>query len=202
MIINHKQCPESVEGQELVVKGAFRCIFGDTTDPGVEIFRRLKKDWSSLTINYSSLEILDLPALPDWVKAEAEAVHEWCQEALKKHTFPRGDYLELLKLTYVFLGGELPGFQISILGPDSHARWMGKCIGALKIGLLGSQWQGLGEEDRKKMRDFAIFVSVIYVRHWFETPLATCAARLDLRLYGNILRYRKINGTLAFKVRN
>ena len=112
-----------MEGQELVVKGAFRCIFGDTTDPGVEIFRRLKKDWSSLTINYSSLEILDLPALPDWMKAEAEAVLEWCQEALKKQTFPRGDYLELLKLTYVFLGGELPGFYISILGPDSHARW-------------------------------------------------------------------------------
>ena len=79
---------------------------------------------------------------------------------------------------------------------------MEKCIGALKIALIGKQWQGLNEEDRNKMRDFATFVSVIYVRHWFQSPLANCAARLDLTLYGNIFRYRKINGTLAFKVWN
>ena len=79
---------------------------------------------------------------------------------------------------------------------------MEKCIGALKIALIGKQWQGLNEEERRKMRDYATFVAVIYVRHWFQSPLANCAARLDLTLYGNILRYRKINGTLAFKVRN
>ena len=59
---------------ELVVKGGFKCIFSDTTDPGVEIFRHLKKEWSSLAINYSSLDVLDLPTLPDWMKAEVEAV--------------------------------------------------------------------------------------------------------------------------------
>ena len=67
---------------------------------------------------------------------------------------------------------------------------MEKCIGALKIALIGKQLQGPGEEDSKKMRDYAIFVSVIYIKHWFKTPLATCAVRHDLTLYGNILRYK------------
>ena len=182
------------------MKGAFKCIFGETTDPGVEIFRRMKKDWGTLTINYAALEVLQLESLPDWMKNEAEDVLGWCQEALSNQTFPRGDYLELLKLTIVFLGGEVPGFLFSILGLDSHARWMSKDIGALKIALIGNQWQGLGEEDKMKIRDFATFVAVLYVRHWFQTPLSAAAARLDLTLYGNILQYRKVNGKIAFEV--
>ena len=77
---------------------------------------------------------------------------------------------------------------------------MSKCIGALKIALLGNQWQGLGEDDRRKIRKFATFVAVLYVRHWFQTPLSAAAARLDLTLYGNILCYRHVDGKIAFEV--
>ena len=104
-------------------------------------------------------------------------------------------------MTILFLGGQIPGFKFSIPGPDSHARWMGKCIGALKIALLGRQWQRLGEEEERQIRQFATFVAVIYVKYWLQSPLPTAAPRLDLTLYDNILQYRKVNATIALKVR-
>jgi len=54
---------------------------------------------------------------------------------------PREDYLELLRLCLIFLGGGSDGTDIQFRAPGAmhHARWMAKAIYALKIVLFQDQ---------------------------------------------------------------
>ena len=121
---------------ELHAKRFVQGIFGQTQDPGVALYRRLKASWNSITIDYDNLQRLDFRSLPKWMQEERLNVLDWAQGELAKKTFPRADYKELLELTIVCLGGDIPGFQFRQPGPDHHARWMSKCIYILKLSLL------------------------------------------------------------------
>lgn len=50
----------------------------------------------------------------------ADEVIEWGSELIENDTFPRSDYLELLQLTVLFLGGSV--FPFSIRKPGSIKR--------------------------------------------------------------------------------
>ena len=89
---------------ELHLKHAFIEIFGVTKDPGVSLFRRLKSEWNSITVDYDNLSVLDLGSLPEWVQKEGSEVLDWAIKELENNTFPREDYKELLLLTIKSLG--------------------------------------------------------------------------------------------------
>jgi len=57
------------------------------------------------------------------------------------HQQPREDYLELLRLCLIFLGGGFDVMDIQFRAPGAmhHARWMAKVIYALKIVLFQDQ---------------------------------------------------------------
>ena len=121
---------------ELHIKRVLQGIFGQSKDPGVALFRRLKSSWHSLEIDYDNLHKLDFSSVPQWMQEEARVVLDWAVKELDKNTWPRADYKELLELTIVCLGGNVPGFKFTFPGPDHHARWMSKCIYILKLSLL------------------------------------------------------------------
>ena len=121
---------------ELHMGTVVHVVTGNTNDPGVKLFRRLKKEWSQLHIDLEDLVLFDTSHLEDALQAEAEAVLGWAQEQLLAKTWPREDYKELLELLIVSLGGTVPGFSFKIPGADHHARWMSKAIYYLKIRLL------------------------------------------------------------------
>ena len=121
---------------ELHLKRVIQGITGQTKDPGMALFRRLKSQWYSLEINYEDLCKFDFSTVPGWMQVEGMEVLAWAERELVKKTWPRADYQELLKLTIICLGGTIDGFQFNLPGPDHHARFMSKCLYFLKIKLL------------------------------------------------------------------
>ena len=174
---------------ELHLKRVVQGVTGQTKDPGVSMFRRLKSSWHSIDIDYEHLFKFDYSSVPEWMVEEGKAVLAWAERELAKNTWPRDDYKELLQLTIICLGGHIPGFQFMIPGPDHHARWMSKNIYFLKLLLLLYQFL-ISEEERLQVIEISKYILIFYVKHWFQSPLPTCAARNDLTFMANILKYR------------
>ena len=174
---------------ELHLKRLVQGVTGQTKDPGVALFRRLKSEWHLLEIDYGKLSTMDFTLLPEWLQEEAKSVLEWAEMELEKNTWPREDYRELLRLTIMVLGGNVPGFQFLQPGPDHHARWMSKALYYLKMKLLLNIFK-MSDEEKEQVEEISKFVVTLYVKAWFQSPLPTAAARNDLSFLVNMSRYR------------
>ena len=174
---------------ELHLKRVCQGIFGQTKDPGVSLFRRLKSTFNSLEVDYENLSKFDFSSVPSWMEEEGKSFLAWAEKELAKKTWPRADYKELLMLTIICLGGVIPGFQFRLPGPDHHARWMSKVIYILKIMLLLHQFQ-MSAVEKSQVTEISKFILIFYVKHWFQSPLPTAAARNDLIFMANMLKYR------------
>ena len=184
---------------ELHIMRATKAVLGDTTDPGVKLFKRLKKEWSELKIDLDKLRKIDLTALDSKLQEEAAAVLSWAQEELSKGTWPREDYKELLELMIVYLGGTVSGFTFKMPGADHHARWMSKAIYFLKIKLLSDVFDLLPDE-KIVVEEVSKFTALLYVKYWLQTPLPSSAARHDLEFLDKVLNYRHTNPSVAYSV--
>ena len=122
---------------ELHLKRIIQGVTGQTKDPGVALFRRLKSEWGNLDIDYSKLSRMKYDILPTWLQHEAKSVLEWAAQELERNTWPREHYRELLRLSIMVLGGSVP---------DHHARWISKAIYYLKLKLLMDNFEMLDEE--------------------------------------------------------
>jgi len=102
---------------------------------------------------------------------------------------PRDDYLELLHLSWTFLGGA-PGSRVKFRAPGAmhHARWMAKAIYSLKIYMFQDQFV-LTAAEKKGVTDISLFVALIYSRYWNEAPVAERAPFNDARLLAQIQAY-------------
>ena len=176
---------------ELHLKRFVQAITGQTKDPGVALFRRLKSEWYTIEIDYTNLNKFDYSSVPVWMQEEAKLVLAWAKKELDKKTWPRADYQELLKLTIICLGGEIADFQFMLPGPDHHARFMSKNLYFLKIKLLLRMFR-LSEEEQVQVEEISTFILIFYVKNWFESPLPTAAARNDLSFMVNIMKYRLV----------
>ena len=124
---------------ELHIKHVVGKVTGNTKDPGVALFRRLKRNWSSLQvdkINPSSLVKMDLSDAEPGLQEHAHSALVWANEHHASGTWPRYDYKEMLHLSIMYLGGHITNFNFKYPGPDHHARWMSKAIYYLKLALL------------------------------------------------------------------
>ena len=184
---------------ELHIKKVTETVTGQTKDPGVDLFRRLKSEWHDLEIDYSNLVLFDYEKVPDWMAEEAKSVLRWGEEHLASGTWPREDYREFLTLVVVSLGGVIPNFRFRLPGPDHHARWMSKGIYVIKIRLLSNVFK-LTEGENENIRRIFLFTVVIYAKAWLTSALSTSAARNDLTFHLNVLRYRELEPSVAFKV--
>ena len=184
---------------ELKVKKVTEVVTGQTKDPGVDLYRRLKTEWHNLEIEYDNLKLFDYDSVPEWMAVEARSVLHWGEEHLSKGTWPREDYREFLMLVVVSLGGQIPGFRFRLPGPDHHARWMSKGIYVIKIWLLSNVFK-LSETEQSNISRIFIFTVVIYAKAWLTSPLSTSAARNDLTFHYNVLRYREVEPKIAFRV--
>ena len=142
-------------------------------------------------MDYSNLSKLDSTSLPEWMQEEARAVLSWAEEELGKNTWPREDYRELLRLTVVCLGGDVPDFEFMMPGAYHHAHWMSKCLYYLKMKLLLNIFK-MSDEEKSQVEEISQFILILYVKSWFQSPLPTSAARNDLNFMVNIHRYRLV----------
>ena len=101
---------------ELHIKHVVEAVTGTTKDPGVKLFRRLRSEWTSMSINYSTLKRFDYTNSSSWLCTQAKDVLAWAEVHLEKGTWPRDDYRELLELVIIWLGGNVIGFTLACPG--------------------------------------------------------------------------------------
>ena len=110
-------------------------------------------------------------------------------EAITHHQ-PREDYLELLCLCLLFLGGtsNRTNETFRAPGPMHYARWMSKAIYAHKMILFKNQLT-LTVRETKGLTEFAVFVALVYGRFWHEAPLAANAPFNDSQMLTMLEKY-------------
>jgi hypothetical protein len=82
------------------------------------------------------------------------------------------------------------------------ARWMAKLLYSIKISLLQHQLQGVkgfftSKAQASKIRDFVIFVTLIYCKWWLSCPDAIDAPMNDLALWKKLNDYKRVNRTIG-----
>ena len=110
---------------ELVCGAACSLIYGPTTGPKEEFFKKLKDNWNEIDLNnYAHIEIPHHQReLTRHTKEMIEFLQEWIIKSTKQNL--RHDYFELGALTLLFLGGTIPKNLSNIIkspGAYHHAR--------------------------------------------------------------------------------
>ena len=183
---------------ELHIKHVVEAVTGNTKDPGVKLFRRLKAEWNKLEIDYSKLTKFDYKNSKPWLCKQAEEVLAWAEDHRKKGTWPRSDYKELLELVIIWLGGTLAAFKFRFPGADHHARWLSKAIYKLKLALLTGQFP-MDQKEEMEVAMVAEFVGLFYAKAFFRCPLPSAAPHDDLKFMSEMVRYRTVQPAVAFQ---
>jgi len=102
---------------------------------------------------------------------------------------PRDDYKELLQIALLFLGVPAEEGQ-HILAPGAYhqARWMAKLIYCLKIYIFRSQFN-LTTRELSSLREFNVFVVLIYLKAWYTCQCFVSAPHNDLTLLKQLATY-------------
>ena len=153
---------------------------GPSKAPEVLVFKRFQAQWSSIvqdryqdcfTDEFSASQLADV----------RDEVITFCEQQLKNHQ-PRDDYREMLKLVLVFLGSKSHlDSKFRAPGPMHQARWMSKAIYSIKVWLFRPQFKLTARESNGLLR-LNIFVVRIYIKFWYQAPMASTAPRNDLKL--------------------
>ena len=178
---------------ELVGGASCTKVYGQTTGPKEEVFKKLIDNWDKLDLDNCSL--IEVPRhkreLAGHIDEMVTFLQDWIKNSTKETLM--NDYLELATLTLLFLGGSMPNGKglVTIKAPGAfhHARWMGKSLYTLKIALFRNQ---LGEiytpEQLRNIYSLAIFMSIFYTKAWLTCTSAANAPSNDLELMKKLLK--------------
>ena len=127
---------------ELLVGAAFKAtVEPSTSGPRIQLLEKFRRAWPELRVENWEAGITDPDVAINFPSNVRNDTIDFIKDQLQnKVKSSRGDYIEMLKLCLLFLGGEIPGYTISKPGAYSHARWMAKIIYTLKIFLLRNQF--------------------------------------------------------------
>ena len=178
---------------ELVIGASCSLIYGPTSGPKEDVFKKLIDKWGELDLN--NYIIVEAPQYQRELKSQIKETISFLQEWVNKSTKQslRHDYLEMVSLILLFLGGpkleKIAVTTIKAPGAYHHARWMSKVLYTLKIALFRHQ---LGEvyapEDLDNMYNLSIFISIFYVKAWLTCTDASSAPSNDLELMKKFLK--------------
>ena len=144
----------------------------------------------------------DLTSRPLWLQELAMETKELALELLgKEGGFMRADYREFLLWGLWHLGvKDIQGFiPLHYPGNDHQARWMSDTIRYSKILALSSVYS-VPTEKLAMIKTFVKFTLLFFMWGWFESFLATAAARSDLTFMKLILKMYKKVPRAAFSV--
>ncbi|KAG0715569.1 hypothetical protein GWK47_011670 [Chionoecetes opilio] len=183
---------------EVILKDVFEASLGSSSGPVVGIFKRLRDRWSFVDSSQretveTSEDLVEFFATHDTASKLKDDALAFLKEALMSKNHPREDYEELLRLSYLFLGGEGPAKPFRRPGALHQARWMAKAIYCLKLQMLKSQLSLTGREKAGVER-VALFVALILKTH----PDQTVAKAAEQALRRHLWYVSEENAGLAF----
>lgn len=181
---------------EVMLSTIFTTAFGTSGGPEVGIFKRFQKQWPAINKEVFTIGSEEFYNCDFFLKLREEMV-VYYGEAIKCQQ-PRDDYLELLHLCLIFLGGSTTSSEMNVKfrapGATHNARWMAKAIYCIKIYLFQDQFV-ITAKEKKGVTDISLFVAFIYGQFWNEAPLAERAPFNDAKLLQRIQEYP--NRTIA-----
>lgn len=180
---------------EIMLEAVIIEVLGPSSAPDILVFKRFKTAWPNIDQSKFSTIQSDLNALK-CVEHITSSIIAFAEKQL--HVFqPRDDYKELLNLTIIFLGG-VPKKGISFRAPAGlhRARWIAKAIYSLKLFMFKDQFK-LTKRELKAITEICVFVIAIYVRCWFQTPVACQAPRNDLWLLKELKSFKNVNKAIS-----
>jgi len=140
-----------------------------TAGPENLMFKKLQTSWNVVKddISVDQYVRLDLNGIKGtFLETQVKETVEYCKLAMSTDVFSRGDYLELLELTLVYLCPEV-NTTIQAPGSVSHARFMAKAIYFLKLPILSAQLPySLTAGQKKEVKRMSEFVYIFYTV-WF-----------------------------------
>lgn len=184
---------------EIILSKVFTFCFGPSSSPDIPIFKRFKAAWQYIRQdNYQPLG--EIPNPGEDFKLSAINV---LSVALKSKNQPRDDYMELIELALLALGHTPAKVHWRAPGAVHHARWMAKLIYGIKIYLFRNDG-GFETTQREKgqLERFVKFGALIYVKYWFQAPMASNAPWSDLSLWNDMKRYQDIDPEITEIVKN
>lgn len=88
---------------EVHMKNTWQDLSGKTAGPDELLFKRFQSNWNSFSHDLNDLKLFEWPIdNTSNIWNQASEVISWGEECVRKNTFPREDYRELLELTLVF----------------------------------------------------------------------------------------------------
>lgn len=179
---------------EVVLKSVFELIFGATSGPCVTTFDILKDYWDDIKSQQFQYASVD-PEMSDQMKVFADGA----TDILQKHTkHLRKDYAELNDLALKFLGIRTQK-SFKAPGATNNARWMCRAIYGLKLFLFRDQIDELEPDFVESLERFCLFVSLIYVKYWNQSPNAADAPFNDMEFLKELDSYAQIDEPVAAK---
>ena len=188
---------------EVMLSTIFMTAFGSSGGPEVGIFNRFQKQWPAINKEVFTIGNEELYNCDFFLKLREEMV-VYYGEAIKGQQ-PMDDYLELLSLCLIFLGGSTATSELNVKfrapGATHNAPWMAKAMYCMNIYLFQDQFV-ITAKDKKGITDISLFVAFIYGQFWNEAPLAERAPFNDAKLLQRIQEYPNrtiaINAAKAF----
>lgn len=156
---------------ELVLKHCYE-LEGDVSQSDkLDNFKKFQDQFNSRLesceeISYRS--VLHVAKLDQLTKPWRQNILDFCLASMKVKQ-PRGDYLELLELVVLFLGGDTQdGIKFRRAGSVSRARWMARAIYILKIWMVNLNVDNIDLNLMNHFEKLALFISKCYVKYWFS----------------------------------
>ncbi|KAG0710504.1 hypothetical protein GWK47_022672 [Chionoecetes opilio] len=172
---------------EVVLKHIFEKCCSSSTGPEIPTFKRFQSRWESLDRgSYRTLN--DEEPLENALELPRVQMVTFLQTVLHDGSNPREDYDELLRLCLLFLGGSEGQIRFRAPGAYHQARWMAKAIYAVKMTLFADQLE-LPARIQRGLRQVALFVSLLYIKHWHEALILEYAPKNDLELLQALNEY-------------
>ncbi|XP_039440673.1 uncharacterized protein LOC120421523 [Culex pipiens pallens] len=130
--------------------------------------------------------VLHVPDLAKLTQPWRQSMLDFCLNCLNAKQ-PRGDYVELLELVILFLGGDTKiGIKFRRAGSISRARWMARAIYVLKIWMVNIDIKNIDQKLMDHFEKLALFITKCYVKYWYSLNDAIKAPRVDLEFWRTI----------------
>ena len=199
-----------------MAKKPWYSIFKADPSPDNQMFKGLKAVWSD--VDTSSADFVKIELGDEELRVSLlEFYSNLVQEEYKKRTL-RGDYLEVVEISIMMLGGSLPGgkeFKWKKPGATHKARFLAWGLCALKL-LAFSQVQVVKDQcfsEKKKQKKETVFIFdpveveklnlfcnyaiTFYLPMFLEASIGADGAYNDLHLWKRLHKFREQNEKIA-----
>ncbi|XP_049316715.1 uncharacterized protein LOC125779407 [Bactrocera dorsalis] len=183
---------------ETVLSKVFTFCFGPSSSPDIPLFKRFQAAWPSIHLN----NLKPLEKATDKDNLNVNAVNSLL-DILMTETQSRDDYMELIELSLLGLGHSLDNVHWRAPGALHRARWMAKLLYAIKIFLFREEDVfETTQREKSQLERFVKFRMLVYVKYWFEAPMAANAPWSDLSLWKDMTTYEAIDPQISEVVKN